>query len=261
MEQQAFDRENRKRIQAVQNAFGPSGETLCCPGRILFGEGVLMKQGRKKWQPKGFFLFNDILVYGSVLVRGRWYNNQKIILLEDVKQEDMEDGDDVKNQWLICTASKSFFVSAGSSEEKQAWMEHIEDCRRLLLQAGGRQPRSTFAVSWIPDRAAQKCLRCLGKFTGTKRRHHCRKCGFVVCSGCSQQRGVIHNIHPTKLQRICYRCHQLMRQEEQPDSAGENDNGGESGDGDKLQRYTPSSWLDTRRGTWAHVGPHQTVPE
>ncbi|KAM4531586.1 pleckstrin homology domain-containing family F member 2-like [Odontesthes bonariensis] len=265
MDQLAFDGENRKRIQAVQNAFGLSGEPLYCPGRTLMGEGTLMKKCRKNCKLKAFFLFSDILVYGSILVSGRWYKKQKVIALENIKQEDMEDSVDFENQWLICTPSKSFYVSAMSYEEKQSWMKHIDDCQRLLLQDGSRKRCSTFAVSWIPDQAAEKCLRCLCKFTNTMRRHHCRKCGFLVCKQCSKKRAVIDHIHPTKLQRICKRCHQLIEEEEKSrlrvGSTGEDDNGGTSSDDDKIQSHTRSSWLDTLSGTWGLMDTSQAEEE
>lgn len=37
-------------------------------GRVLVGEGVLTKLCRKKAKPRQFFLFNDILVYGNIVL-------------------------------------------------------------------------------------------------------------------------------------------------------------------------------------------------
>lgn len=75
------DRENAARIRAVENLFGASGRSLSIAGRILVGEGHLMKQGRHGAKPKAFFLFNDVLVYGSIILAGSWYKKQKILPL------------------------------------------------------------------------------------------------------------------------------------------------------------------------------------
>uniref|UniRef100_A0A3B3TMS4 Pleckstrin homology and FYVE domain containing 1 n=1 Tax=Poecilia latipinna TaxID=48699 RepID=A0A3B3TMS4_9TELE len=187
--------QNRRRIKEVENSFGPSAPELFTPGRFLKGEGTLMKQGRKKWDQKMFFLFNDILVYSSIIMNNRWYKNPKIIPLKDIMLEDMEDSDDVKHQWLICTPRKSFHVSASSDEEKKAWMQHIEACQQSLLQESVLPTKTTYAKSWIPDRVAQKCMRCLAT-----------KCGFVVCNACSKGRALIQHINPNKPLRVCKVC-------------------------------------------------------
>nr|XP_019961842.1 PREDICTED: pleckstrin homology domain-containing family F member 1-like [Paralichthys olivaceus] len=214
MEQITFMTENHERIQALENSFGPSGRPLCKPGRVLVAEGHLLKQGRQRPEMKAFFLFNDILVYGSVILSGRWHKNQKIVPLEDLLQEDMEDGVGLRNQWLIRTPRKSFFVSATSYKEKRIWFDLTEECRANLLRGGRCQPGSSFAVSWIPNQAAYKCMRCFTNFTATNRRHHCRQCGFLVCNSCSRTRAVIGHIHPTKKLRVCRLCHKRNTEEE-----------------------------------------------
>ena len=43
-------------------------QKLTDPGRVLVGEGVLTKLCRKKAKPRQFFLFNDLLVYGNIVI-------------------------------------------------------------------------------------------------------------------------------------------------------------------------------------------------
>lgn len=40
---------------------------------------------------------------------------------------------------------------------------------------------------WQPDSEAQGCVLCDTPFTLFNRRHHCRKCGRVICASCSAQ--------------------------------------------------------------------------
>ncbi|KAK0139545.1 Ribonuclease P protein subunit p29 [Merluccius polli] len=204
-----------KKFKAVESSFRMSGKPLATPGRVLFGEGQLLKRSRRRCQPKVFFLFSDVLVYGSVVVAGRWYKNQKTISLADIQLEDLEDSTWMENQWLIRTPRKSFYVVAGCPKEKQAWMEHIVACRDRWIQTVAAFTPFTFAATWIPDGASAVCMRCCNEFTAVLRRHHCRNCGFLVCGACSKQHAVLRHIHPIDLQRVCRLCSRRLLQEQQ----------------------------------------------
>lgn len=82
---------NARRIQMVESCFGGSGEQLLIPGRVLVGEGVLTKMCRKRPKPRQFFLFNDILVYGNIIIGKKKYNKQHIIPLEEVQLQGLDD--------------------------------------------------------------------------------------------------------------------------------------------------------------------------
>ena len=76
---------NARRIADVEQSFGSAGQPLGVPGRVLVGEGVLTKACRKKPKPRQFFLFNDILVYGNIIINKKKYTTQHIIPLEVTK--------------------------------------------------------------------------------------------------------------------------------------------------------------------------------
>lgn len=197
--------------------------------------------------------------------------NMPSCLSEGIKLEDMEDSERLSNQWLIRTPAKSFFVSASSYEQKWAWMEHIDRCQSNLLQGGGSgRLGSTFAVAWIPDEAAFKCMRCFDKFTATNRRHHCRQCGFLVCGECSARRAVIRHIHPTKPLRVCGSCDARSREDELVGPGGRKTNISEeeeaaSSDEDERVEMTQSStycrWLVGQTGTYVYPRPMTQRPK
>ena len=100
---------------------------VCCVGRVLIAEGVLTKSCRTGVKPRQFFLFNDILVYASILVRDVKYAKQHIIPLQEVSVRMLGEGEDgeVGHGWMVNTRTKSFTVYAATRAEKNGWIEAI----------------------------------------------------------------------------------------------------------------------------------------
>lgn len=197
----------------VENCFGSSGQPLAEQGRVLVGEGVLTKMCRKKPKSRQFFLFNDILVYGNIVINKKKYNKQHVIPLEEVKLESLKDEGYNRNGWLIRTASKSFAVYAATATEKEEWMAHIEKCIEDLLRKSGKQPPSEHAAVWVPDNEASICMHCKKtQFTVLNRRHHCRKCGSVVCGPCSSKKFLLRGQSDKPL-RVCLQCFDELSKE------------------------------------------------
>lgn len=59
-------------------------------------------------------------------------------------------------------------------------------------------------AEWVRDKDAPACHLCKSIFTLRKRRHHCRRCGNVVCDLCSQQKQELQPGEPPK--RVCDVC-------------------------------------------------------
>lgn len=47
---------------------------------------------------------------------------------------------------------------------------------------------------WIDSSLIKKCSKCAKPFTMTNRKHHCRDCGNVFCSKCSENKLVINGV-------------------------------------------------------------------
>ena len=69
-------------------------------------------------------------------------------------------------------------------------------------------PPST--AHWKPDVTAPVCTLCCTRFTWFRRRHHCRRCGTVVCNADSRSSAPLDlnaRFHPLGFQvRVCDHC-------------------------------------------------------
>ena len=86
---------------------------LAIAGRALVGEGILIKECRKKPKSRYFFLFNDILVYGTSVISKKKYINQHVIPLNNVQIKSITDNVDnpsnfIKFGTLFLTKTKVF---------------------------------------------------------------------------------------------------------------------------------------------------------
>ncbi|XGW27791.1 hypothetical protein V3C99_007961 [Haemonchus contortus] len=197
---------NARRVANVEQCFGKMAKPLNLFGRVLVGEGVLVKMCRKKPKQRQFFLFNDILVYGNIVISKKRYNKQRIIPLENVELEDLPDEGAIKNGWIVKTPEKSFAVYAASPKEKKEWMIHIERCVADLLEKGNKRPAKEHAAVWIPDGEAARCMACgRTQFNLVQRRHHCRACGRVICGACSTHSYRIDSLNKKPV-RVCDMC-------------------------------------------------------
>ena len=64
------------------------------------------------------------------------------------------------------------------------------------------------AAEWQSDAAADACTACAAPFTLTRRRHHCRRCGTVVCDECSTRRVAVGGGKPSRVCNACAVCPQ-----------------------------------------------------
>ncbi|XP_076659551.1 zinc finger FYVE-type containing 26 spastizin [Halictus rubicundus] len=63
---------------------------------------------------------------------------------------------------------------------------------------------------WVPNDKARKCSCCKTViFSMFNRRHHCRRCGRVICAQCSQHRMQVSGYPPSVLVRVCDDCKRL----------------------------------------------------
>ncbi|NWW44405.1 FGD2 protein, partial [Pedionomus torquatus] len=63
------------------------------------------------------------------------------------------------------------------------------------------------APQWVRDNLVTMCMRCKEPFNAiTRRRHHCRACGYVVCARCSDYKAELQ-YDGNRLNRVCQECY------------------------------------------------------
>ncbi|KAF0990323.1 hypothetical protein HZS_2064, partial [Henneguya salminicola] len=124
---------------------------------------------------------------------------------------------DYKNAWNINSPQKSFMVCTSSIEEKKLWMTHVRNFAVKRREHMGISELPETAAVWIPNSGANSCMCCKKyEFSIIRRKHHCRKCGIVVCGPCSENKIVIENMNQQKPMRVCFNCFNVSKNKNQP---------------------------------------------
>ncbi|KAK6620975.1 hypothetical protein RUM43_011278 [Polyplax serrata] len=63
---------------------------------------------------------------------------------------------------------------------------------------------------WVPDHAVARCQGCDVEFWLGRRKHHCRNCGKVFCSECSENTAAVPGEQLYEPVRVCNSCHSFL---------------------------------------------------
>lgn len=196
---------NRAQIISIQEQF--QGDiTFVEPSRRFIHQGQLTKVCRASDRRYTFFLFSDLLVYAS---KGYRYKLHMKIPIGHLFHFDDLPNSAVENAFQISSQNKSFVVYAESAAEKSKWVKHLaKTCeeQRDKNKAGADDDQVVLAPVWAPDTSSNKCFVCKTSFSFVKRRHHCRRCGQLVCKDCSRTRAILVANDKNKVQRVCDDC-------------------------------------------------------
>jgi len=89
----------------------------------------------------------------------------------------------------ILSNEKSITVYSDTSPAKKKWLDAISKFIEEAQQSTVQDDSQGTATVWELDRHVKVCQVCNEvKFTTFNRRHHCRRCGRVVCGKCSTGR-------------------------------------------------------------------------
>ncbi|XP_068104408.1 FYVE, RhoGEF and PH domain-containing protein 1 isoform X2 [Hyperolius riggenbachi] len=208
-------------------------EDIVNPTNELIKEGHILKLSAKNGttQDRYLILFNDRLLYCVPKLRliGQKYSVRARIDVDGMELKHSS-SPNLTRTFLVSGKQRSLELQARTEEEKKDWIQAIEATMSRheqtmeqfkLLNSSHREDEETppnspntdlgkRAPTPIREKEVTMCMKCQEAFNSiTKRRHHCKACGHVVCGKCSEFRArLVYDNNRTN--RVCVDCYTAL---------------------------------------------------
>ncbi|KAM4562141.1 FYVE, RhoGEF and PH domain-containing protein 1 isoform 2-T4 [Odontesthes bonariensis] len=222
--------ERMRKLLKVYELLGGE-EDIVNPTNELIKEGHILKLSNKNGttQDRYLILFNDRLLYCVPKLRliGQKYGVRARIDVDGMELKETSSVA-VPRTFLVSGKQRSLELQARTEEEKKDWIQAIqatiqrheqtmESFRHLncfLREDESTPPHSPSCVELgkraptpIREKEVTLCMKCQEPFNSiTKRRHHCKACGHVVCGKCSEFRARL-SYDNNRTNRVCVDCY------------------------------------------------------
>ncbi|KAM7366958.1 hypothetical protein PAMP_014889 [Pampus punctatissimus] len=217
--------ESLKRLLEIYEMVGE--EEVVNPTNEFLREGRLFKIAARNTSAmeRHLFLFNNFLLCCTPkfsLVGQRFTVRCRIGV--DGMQVQQTTNEDHLYTFQVSGKEKTLELQASSEQDRDEWIKVIQEAIDVFQkknetfklaskelnveepteELGRRAPR------WIRDNEVTMCMKCQEPFNAlTRRRHHCRACGCVVCWKCSDNK-VALEYDGNKLNKVCKACYSIL---------------------------------------------------
>nr|XP_042093057.1 FYVE, RhoGEF and PH domain-containing protein 2 isoform X3 [Ovis aries] len=192
-----------ERLQELWDVYQRLGleDDIVDPSNTLLREGPVLKISFRRSGPMERYLFlvrelTDAEFPHSFLVSGK----QRTLELQARSQEEMI-------SWLQACQDAIDQIEKRNETFKAAVQSPEGDPQEQELQS---EELGLRAPQWVRDKMVTMCMRCQEPFNAlTRRRHHCRACGYVVCARCSDYRAEL-KYDANRPNRVCLDCYTFL---------------------------------------------------
>ncbi|XP_059182435.1 FYVE, RhoGEF and PH domain-containing protein 4-like isoform X2 [Centropristis striata] len=217
--------ESLKRLLEIYEMVGE--EEVVNPTNEFLREGRLLKLAARNTSAmeRHLFLFNNFLLCCSPkfsLVGQRFTVRCRIGV--DNMEVQQTTNEDHPYTFQVSGKERTLELQASSEQDRDDWIKVIQGAIDVFQkknetfklaskelnveepteELGRRAPR------WIRDNEVSVCMKCQDPFNAlTRRRHHCRACGCVVCWKCSDNK-VPLEYDGNKLNKVCKACYSIL---------------------------------------------------
>uniref|UniRef100_A0A673MQ38 FYVE, RhoGEF and PH domain-containing protein 4-like n=1 Tax=Sinocyclocheilus rhinocerous TaxID=307959 RepID=A0A673MQ38_9TELE len=223
--------ENLKKLMEIYEMLGGE-EDIVNPSNELIKEGQILKLAARNTSSmeRYLFLFNNMLLYcvPKFSLVGQRFTVRTRVGVEGMKVLETSN-DDYPHTFQVSGKERTLELQASSEQDKEDWIkafrktieifqqknesfksaskevvDEVSVSRKSNLELGKRAPR------WIRDNEVTMCMKCKEPFNPlTRRRHHCRACGYVVCYKCSDYKASLR-YDGNKLNKVCKDCYFIL---------------------------------------------------
>ncbi|XP_026124934.1 FYVE, RhoGEF and PH domain-containing protein 1-like isoform X3 [Carassius auratus] len=225
--------ERMRKLLKVYELLGGE-EDIVNPTNELIKEGHILKLSAKNGtsQDRYLILFNDRLLYCVPKLRliGQKFGVRARIDVDGMELKETSSMN-VPRTFLVSGKQRSLELQARTEEEKRDWIQAIQATiqRHEQTLETFRMHNCSFreedftppnspnctelgkrAPTPIREKEVTLCMKCQEPFNSiTKRRHHCKACGHVVCGKCSEFRARLLYDN-NRANRVCIDCYTML---------------------------------------------------
>nr|XP_055029778.1 FYVE, RhoGEF and PH domain-containing protein 4a isoform X2 [Misgurnus anguillicaudatus] len=216
--------ENLKKLLEIYEMLGEE-EDIVNASNELIKEGHILKLAARNTSAmdRYLFLFNNMLLYcvPKFSLVGQKFTVRTRIGIDGMKVIETFN-DDYPHTFQVSGKERTLELQASSEQDKLSWVKAFQETIHIFHQKnesfksaskevedvpdiqmselGKRAPR------WIRDNEVTMCMKCREPFNAiTRRRHHCRACGYVVCWKCSDYKAPLE-YEGNKMNKVCKDC-------------------------------------------------------
>ncbi|XP_072291736.1 FYVE, RhoGEF and PH domain-containing protein 4a isoform X2 [Eucyclogobius newberryi] len=218
--------ENLKKLMEIYEMLGDE-EDIVNPSNEFIKEGNILKLAARNTSAmeRYLFLFNNMLLYcvPKFSLGGPKYTVRTRIGIDGMQVTETSN-DEYPHTFQVLGKERALELQASSEQDKASWIKALRETMDIFQQKnetfknaskeveevskaelGKRAPR------WVRDNDVTMCMKCKEQFNAlTRRRHHCRACGHVVCWKCSDNK-VQLEYDGNKMNKVCPDCYRILK--------------------------------------------------
>uniref|UniRef100_A0A8C7QQP8 FYVE, RhoGEF and PH domain containing 4a n=1 Tax=Oncorhynchus mykiss TaxID=8022 RepID=A0A8C7QQP8_ONCMY len=208
--------ENLKKLLEIYEMLGEEEDIVNASNEFI-KEGHILKLAARNTSAmeRYLFLFNNMLLYcvPKFSLGGPKYTVRTRIGIEGMKVLGTTN-EDYPHTFQVSGKERTLELQAFQKtieifhQKNETFKSASKDVLVSTAELGKRAPR------WIRDNEVTMCMKCKESFNAlTRRRHHCRACGYVVCWKCSDNK-VALEYDSNKINKVCKDCYSILTGEE-----------------------------------------------